>query len=366
MRVHLDHGFDIPHLVLNDGSLTEEDFRRLEQLPNILIEYEKVHMYDNVPKPVYLAKLECFNVGFNKYKAERVVIFDCDIFFFRSWEADLRKIVTAPAIVLRDWGSSLGPNVEQYKQLFGVHEDTITPNCNTGINSITRDQYPKLLSAIEKHVANPFLIMEDQGVTFAAFYGELQYINGIKCAVWGGESDSNIKKWWYQQNALHLMGMRERPQALKECIELSIKNLPDSIPLKQFTPVQKYISWGLLEYDTYNFNATYQYFPSTYQGRYITDAVYLHGGSTVKYRLPPQLRTFEVSKVACMDTGIAQNLHYVSINNCNFARESTVSITLEAQELMIQTHQGDGTHVALLEPKLIIDKKELGRPFGTA
>jgi len=357
MRVHLDHGFDIPHLILNDGSLTEDDFRKLSRLTNVYIERNKVHMYDNVPKAVYLAKLECFNIGFNKYNAERVVIFDCDIFFFRSWEADLRKILSSPSIVLRDWGSSLGPNVEQYKELFGVHEDATTPNCNTGINSITRDQYPKLEKTIAMHVAKPFLILEDQGCTFAAFYGQLEYINGIKCAAWGGENHPEIKAWWYQQNALHLMGMRERPQALQECIDLSLKNLPDFLPIKQFTPINKFISWGLLEHDTYNFNATFQYFPSTHNGKFVTNALFFHGGSCMTYKLPPQVTHF-TAKFICMDTGVQENVKPITINGCRFRLSSEISVNV-TDELIIESDDGGGSHIALLEPKLWINKKIL-------
>lgn len=358
MRVHLDHGFDIPHLVLNDGTLTPEDFRRLEQLPNIHIEYDKVHMYENVPKAVYLAKLECFNVGFNKYNVERVVIFDCDIFFFRSWEADLRKILSSPSIVLRDWGSSLGPNVHQYIELFGVHEDATTPNCNTGINSITRDQYPKLEKTIAKHVSHPFMMMEDQGAMFAAFYGQLEYINGIKCAAWGGETHPEIKAWWYQQNALHLMGMRERPQALQECIDLSIQNLPEYLTPKQFIPITKFISWGLLEHDTYNFNATFQYFPSTHEGKFITSGMYFHGGSRITYKIPAQFSHF-TCKFVCMDTGIKQNMKLLTVNGCQFYVDTEVVVNLPHGELTIESQDGAGAHIALLEPKFWIDKSAL-------
>lgn len=350
MRVHLDHGFDIPHLILNDGTLTDEDFSKLNRLPNLLIEKEKVHLYDYVPKPIYLAKLEGFNIGFNKYDAERVVVMDCDIFYFKNWESDLRKICQSPSIALRDWGSSLGPNVDQYRNLFGVHEDAITPNCNSGISSMTKDQYPKLKAALEKHLSDPFLIMEDQGVLFAAFYGQLEYVNGIKCAVMGGENIPEIKNWWFSQNAVHLMGMRERQEALKECIELSIQNIPKSLPLKQFTPEGKQISWGLLEHDTYSFNSVLQYYPSSYQYRYITDATYFHGGSHLVYKFPPHANRF-TAKFICMDTGIADNVLPLSINGQEFQLEADIDVKLDGT-LSIISQNGNGAHLALLSPRV--------------
>lgn len=354
MRVFLDHGFDIPHLVLNDGTLTQEDFSKLSKLPNLYIERAPVSQYENVPKPIYLAKLECFKVGFQKYGADRVVVLDCDIFFFKNWDSDLRKICCSPSIALRDWGSSLGPNVEEYRQLYGVHEDTNTPNCNTGICSISVDQYYKLERSLEKHLSNPFLIMEDQGVMFGAYYGQLEYINGIVCAVAGGESVAGIKDWWFSKNACHLMGMRTRIPILREMISHSLKKLPESLALEQLPIEDKQISWGLLEFGTYCFNSPLQYYPSTYNGSFITDAAYLHGGSQVIWKIPPRCLSF-TARLICMDSGLPNNCLPVLINGREYPLESDIDIELSGK-LEIVTPNGPGTHYAFLSPKVKIDK----------
>jgi len=355
MRAYLDRGFEIPHLILNDGSLTDDDFQKLEALPNIYLEKEKVHLYETVPKPVYLAKLECFRVGFEKYNADRVVIMDCDIFFFRNWEADLRKICASPSIVFRDWGSSLGPFRQEYKDYFGIHEDTITPNCNTGFNSIPREQYYKIRPVMDKHLAKPFLILEDQGITFAAYYGQLEFVNNIQCCINGGETVPEILNWWLSQNACHLMGMRERPAARKLFIEHSLAGLPPNLHLKQFPPEQKHITFGLMEYDVYSFKSELHKIPSTYNGKYINDALYLHGGSRVHWKLPPRCQIFE-ARLICLDTGIKENCKPVMINDQVYPIETDLKINLNGS-LDISLPDGPGTHYAFLSPHIIINKE---------
>ena len=56
MRVHLTKGFDIPHLILHDGTLTAEDKLKLEKLTKVVV-LDKPVVLHPVPKPVYLAKL---------------------------------------------------------------------------------------------------------------------------------------------------------------------------------------------------------------------------------------------------------------------------------------------------------------------
>jgi len=355
MRAHLDHGFDIPHLILDDGSLTDEDVKELEQLPNLFVGRDPITIY-NVPKAVLLGKLECLKRGFEKYGAERVVVFDCDIFFYKNWEADLRSIISKQVVVMRDWGSSLGPNVDKFYELFGVKEDLTTPNCNTGIISVKAEDYHLIDEKLQMHIDKPFLIMEDQGIMIAAFHGNLSYVDGIKCVISNAENNSLLWSWVLQQRGAHLMGMRTRKKALESLVEHSLRALPDFIHLSQFTPIEKYISWGLMEYGTYNFAAELQKIPSTANGQYITDALYLHGGSQVKWHLPRRCNIF-TSKIVCMDTGIPDNVPYVYINGHPYPLNSNVEIPLEGS-LEIKTLDGPGSHIALLSPKLLVCKEK--------
>lgn len=354
MRAHLDHGFDIPHLILSDGSLSEQDIAELELLPNVFVEKEPIIIY-NVPKAVLLGKLECLKRGFEKYNAERVVVFDSDIFFYKNWDADLRKIVSERVVVMRDWGSSIGPNVRQYQELFGVGEDLTTPNCNTGIISVKAEDYHLIDAVLEKHIKTPFMMMEDQGAMVAAFHGHLKYVEGIKCVINNAENIPELWEWVLKQRGAHLMGMRTRPKGLGSLVDHSLQALPDVIHLSQFTPIEKYISWGLMEYGTYNFTASLQKIPSTANGKYITDALYLHGGSEVTWHLPPQFSHF-TSKVVCMDTGIPENISFVEINGIRHKLNSDVDIYLNGK-LTIKTQHGPGSHIALLQPNLHVFKE---------
>lgn len=353
MRLHLDRGFDIPHLLLNDGSLTEADKQTLRNLPNVFLEEDPITLYD-APKAVLLGKLECLKRGFEKYDADRVIVFDCDIFFLRNWEGDLRKILTERTVVLRDWGSSIGPNVEKYKKLFGVQEDLTTPNCNTGVISVLKEDYHKIDTALRLHLGDSFLIMEDQGIMLAAFHGKLSYVNGIKCLINNIEYHSKMWEWAVSQNAVHLMGMRVRPDALKDLVNRSLQALPATVRLEQVSPIKQYISWGLLAYDHYNFLHPLQKLPSTFNGDYITDALYLHGGSEVEWKLASRFNRF-TCQVVCMDSGIAENIKDLKINGIEFKLNSSVDIPLDGY-LHITLGHGPGTHLALLSPRLHLDK----------
>lgn len=360
-RIHLDHGFDIPHLILSDGSLTNEDKRFLRRLPNVIVEDEPITLYD-VPKAPLLGKLECFKRGFEKFNASQVIVMDCDVFFFQNWDSDLRKICLSNAICMRDWGSSLGPNVEQYRNTFGVHEDLKTPNCNTGMMSITKDNYPKLEAVLEKYLSleTPFMMMEDQGALFAAYYGELSYIEGIVCVINSAEHHPDLWDWVKRQRGAHLMGMRVRPKGVIDLINYSLENLPKYVSLKQFSPTIKHISWGLMEYDTYNFTVPLQKIPSTSEGKHVTSGLYLHGGSRVKWDLPDRCKKF-TTIIKCMDTGIPKNVHPITINGQPYSLNAVVNIELNGI-LDIITQNGPGSHIVFFNPNIELDKTWANMP----
>lgn len=348
-RIHLDRGFDIPHMLLNDGSLTPEDMKFLNSLPNVWVDSQPIYLHD-VPKPQLLGKLECIERGFQKHNAKRVVVMDCDIFFWENWDSELRKVCSSEAIAMRDWGSSLGPNVSQYRHLFGVHEDQVTPNCNTGIFSTTQDQWHHVESALQKHLNSPFMIMEDQGIWFAAFYGRLQYINNIKCVINGAETVPDLWNWILSQKGAHLQGMRVRKHGFDSLVKHCLEHLPQSIHLKQISPQRKHISYGLMEYDTYSFAAPWQMLPSASQGRYLTDALYMHGGSWALWKFDKRFTKF-TTKVLGLDSGVMQNIKPVVINGQEFPLWSEVEVLLDG-ELRIGTQHGSGTHIAFEHPTL--------------
>lgn len=352
-RFQLDKGFDIPHLVVSDGSLTDDDRMKLLSLPGVIVEKDPITLY-KVPKPHLLGKLECHKRGFDNHGADIVVLFDCDIFFYKNWDSDLRKILQNRVTVMRDWGSSLGPNVGEYKSLFGVHEDTTTPNCNTGIIAIRKEDYGRVSEKIRMHVESPFMMMEDQGAMFAAFYGMLSYVDDIQCLITNAEYDTNIWAWAKSQHGAHLMGMRTRPDGLKSLVKHSMDSLPDVIPLKQFTPKESYISWGVIAYDTFNFTLPLQKIPSKHNGIYITDALYMHGGSSAQWGLPPRCVRFKTT-VACMDTGIPANVKPIRINGVEYPLGGVVDIPLRGM-LEIITQEGQGTHIAFLKPHFLVNK----------
>jgi hypothetical protein len=66
IRAQLNHGFDIPHLILNDGTLTPDDLESLQKFPGIIIDPDPIILYP-VPNPILTAKLQCFERGFARY-----------------------------------------------------------------------------------------------------------------------------------------------------------------------------------------------------------------------------------------------------------------------------------------------------------
>jgi len=349
----LDHGFDIPHLILNDGSLTPEDITSLKAIPNIIVEEKKVKTYPTAPNHILLSKLECFEVGFHKYGADRVIIIDPDIFIFKSWESDIRKILMSKAICLRDWGSSIGPTPARYKELFGVVEDEVTHNCNTGVYSIPSYQYEKIPPKIEIHLKDPFVIMEDQGIFFAAYYGEMDYITDIFGLVNGIEDFDYMWNWVLEtMTGAHLQGMRVRPKALDYLINHVIRNCPKKIPLSQITASTKNINYGLLAFGSYDYTKPWQAFPTQWEGRYVLDGMYMHGGSWAEWRLPLQCKRFE-TRYICMHTGIPQNCQPIKINDRVFNLGETIDIDVNGT-LKIKTLYGEGAHIGFLNPNLTI------------
>ena len=362
MRIHLDRGFDIPHVIVSDGSLTSADTARLEALPNVLVEPEPIEILigsdgNPVPKAPLLGKLQCHKRCFDNHGADRAILFDCDIFFFRNWDSDLRKILTERAIVLRDWGSSLGPNTDRYTQLYGIQQDKTTPNCNTGIIGINKEDYHLVEEKIALHLKDTFMIMEDQGIMFAAFYGNLSYVNNIVCVINGAENIDNLWEYYLDKNAVHLMGMRARPRGLLMTVNLALKSLPKHVNLQQFSPAEKYISFGLLEYGHYNFGAHLQKIPTTCKGRYLNDALHMHGGSWVRWKLPKRCKKF-TAQLVCADTGIWENVKPVIVNGKQFKLNEVIDVELEGS-LEIRTQDGPGAHIAFLEPRVIIDRTTL-------
>jgi len=355
-RIHLDKGFDIPHLLLHDGSLTEEDKTSIRALPNVILEDEPIVLH-NVPKAPLLGKLQTHKRGFDKYGADQVILFDCDIFFYKNWEADLRKMLQCQTVVMRDWGSSLGPNVVQYKELFGVHEDLSTPNCNTGIISIRKEDYHKVEEKISMHLSDPFMVMEDQGIMFASFYGELDYVEGIKCVINNAENITELWDWVLRQRGCHLMGMRTRHLGLDKIVEHCLKSLPKTINLKQLEPTEKHVSWGMLEYDTYNFQVPLQKVPTSHRGKYVTNALYMHGGSWAKWELPDRISRF-TAKIICLDTGIQENVLPIDINGKIFCLNEEVDVPCDGR-LEIVTQNGPGSHLAFINPSLHLDTTTL-------
>jgi hypothetical protein len=352
-RVHLSHGFDITHLILNDGSLAVEDMYVLKTLPNVIVEEEKVKIYPTAPNHILLSKLECFEVGFHKYGADRVVIIDPDIFIFKSWEHNLRKILMSDAICLRDWGSSIGPTPARYKELFGVVEDGITPNCNTGVYSIPSWQYDKIPPKIETHLKDPFVIMEDQGIFFASFYGEIKYITDIYCLVNGIEDFDYMWNWVLDNmTGAHLQGMRVRIKALQYLINHVIKTCPERFSLSQIKPSKSEINYGMLAFGSYDYTKPWQAFPTQWEGRYVLDGMYMHGGSWAEWRLPPQCKKFE-SKYICMNTGIPQNCQPIRINGQMFNLGDNIYVDVNGI-LKIETVYGEGAHIGFISPNLTV------------
>lgn len=351
--MNLDHGFDLPHLILTDGTLTENDIQGLKALQNVIIDPEPIIRHP-IPNPVLTAKIQLFERGFLKYDADRVIIIDPDVFFYKPWNFIIKRILMSKAICLRDWGSSLGICQDQYKKLFGVLEDSITPSCNTGVYSIPKELYNHIPPIMEKHINEPFHIMEDQGIFFASYYGMMDYITEIQCLINGIEELDYT--WSYILNntvGAHLQGMRVRPKALKSLVYHSINCCPKKLHLSQITPTDKYVNYGLMSFGAYDFTKPWQAFPSQWGGKYVMDGLHMHGASWAEWKVPSQCVRFE-SQYICMHTGIPENCRPCKINGVEFNLGDKISIPLNGI-LKIETEYGDGAHLCFLSPTLKIE-----------
>jgi hypothetical protein len=208
-------------------------------------------------------------------------------------------------------------------------------------------------AALQKHLNSPFLIMEDQGIWFAAFYGRLQYINNIKCVINGAETIPDLWAWILRQKGAHLQGMRVRPQGFQSLVEHSLKNLPQQISLQQIAPHRKHISYGLMEHDTYNFNSPWQMLPSKSQGKYITDAIYMHGGSWASWELDKRFN----AKIIAVESALVENIKPITINEQEYPLWAEIDIPLDGS-LRIETHHGGGSHIAFEYPRLHVSKHQ--------
>jgi len=337
-RINLSNGFSIPHLILQDGSLTEEDLARLRKLPWVYLIIDPVELYE-VPKPKLLAKLKLLDVGFMKYEAERVVIIDSDVFFYRLWDNDLVNILMSENISMMDFGCSTGPDPDKYKKYFGVISDEVTPTCNTGIFSTTKKYYPQILLTLIKHIKEPFQIMEDQGVLFTATYGKLSYIQGIKVVINGSGDQPVIWDHILKQNGAHLVGMRTRKDEYNRLISHVISLMPQKIHPKYF-PVSEYSIYnGRLEYDIYSFKFPYAAYPSQCNGVWVTDAIYLSKQSHIRWYLPPQITKFEAS-IMVLDGSVKEGIRPILINGQHYPVGSFQIIDIKDHILHIDTRSG--------------------------
>ncbi len=365
-RMHLDHGMDMPHLILSDGSLTDADKESLQALPWVIIDDQPIVLH-NIPNPILTAKIQLFERGFFKFGADRIIILDADIFFYKQWDSIIKKILMSDAICLRDWGSSLGPNIKQYEELFGVTEDAITPNCNTGVYSIPKEMWDYIPPIMEKHIKNPFQIMEDQGIFFAAFYGQIKYINEIKCLVNGIEEyDYTWSQILNNNIGAHLQGMRVRPKALNSLVNHSINCCPKKLHLSQISTWKKIkmkpLGSHMPVFGSYDFTKPFQEYPSMWEGRYILDGMHMNGGAYVEWKLPPQCVQFD-SQFVCTHTGNPANCLPCKINGQEFHIGEKISIPLNGS-LKIETQESEGAHLCFLSPllKIKIDPPSLFFP----
>jgi hypothetical protein len=350
-RVNLNNGFSIPHLIVNDGTWTPEDLDKLRRLTNVLIEETPIELYKTVPKAKYLAKIKLFELGFMKYHADRVVILDPDVFFYRPWDSDLVNILLSDNIAIMDFGSSLGPNQERYEQLYGIKRNAKNPTCNTGLVSTTKASYDKILLALVKHLNDPFMIMEDQGICFAAFYDNLNFIQHIKLALNGAVTCGPIWNWILEENGAHLVGMRVRQDEYNKLVDHALSLLPKTLHPSKFQTTEYNVPGGMGNYDMYNFDQPYACYPSQSRGIYVTDAIYVSGESIIKWKFPPQITRFEAS-VMPLDSGILGNMLPVEINGQEFPVGWFACVNIKNQELVIRTKPGDRAFFALTSPKL--------------
>ena len=348
-RIFLKNGFDIPHFVLHDGSLSEQEIEQLRKYPQLIIDNIPAVLHENVPNPAYIAKLECFEQIFSRFDFDQAILIDCDVFFLRPWDAELLQIVTSQKVVcLRDWGSSIGPHPDKFWETFGVLEDHSTPNCNTGILAIRRHDFHKIEPVLKKHLENPFPILGDQGVIFAAFYGNLEYLRDIKCVVTGAEDYDYIWSWMLEQSGLHINGLSTREKAKEATLCRIRETCPKELPLKRFPVSDIRIAFGIPEYDTYDFTKPFQAYPSSYQSRWILDAFYLHGGGYARWDLPPECEVFTGTYV-CLDNGNPAQCKPALVNGIQIELGQEFRVDLKGS-LEIRTEYAEGAHTAFLIP----------------
>jgi hypothetical protein len=348
-RVHLKQGFSIPHLIINDGTLTEEDFGKLDQLVNVVVEKEPVNFY-KVPEPEYTAKLNLFELGFMKYKAERVVVLDPDVFFFRAWDSDLVDILLSDAIALMDFGYSCGPNQKRYEEIFKAPRNNVTPTCNTGIFSTKTEHYHKILLNLVTQVNSKELyILGDQGICFSAFHGMLKYIQGIKVAANGAGLHKEVWEWLLGQNGVHLLSMRTRQEEYYSVVDNTMKLLPKELLISCFPPEVYSANGAMYSYDVYDFDRPLQSYPSLCHGKYLTDALYFSGESCARWIFPPQIKKFEAT-IEALDYSDKEGMHPVEINGQKYDF-GPVSIPIN-RLLTIRTEPGVRTFYALVKPRL--------------
>jgi hypothetical protein len=349
-RVHLKKGFSIPHLILNDGTLTEEDFIKLNKLTNVFIEKDKVDFY-KVQEPIYTAKLKLFEIGFMKYGAERVVVLDSDVFFFRSWDSDLADILLSEAIALMDFGYSCGPEQQRYEEIFKAPRNSTTPTCNTGIFSTIPEHYHRILLNLAKQIdINEFHILGDQGICFAAFNGMLNYIQGIKVAAPGAGLHKEVWDWLLSQNGMHLLGMKSRKTEYYSIIEHTLNLLPKELSMGSFIPDVYQADGAMYSYDVYDFERPLQSYPSLCGGRYLTDAIYLAGDSKITWTLPPQITRFD-AELKILDYSAKENISPIEINGRQY-NIGSISVPVDGHKLEIKTNPGVRTFYALVRPRL--------------
>ena len=116
--------------------------------------------------------------------------------------------------------------------------------------------------------------------------------------------------------------------------------LPKRLHPRQFTPIEHNVPNGMIWYDFYCFEHKWGDYPSTCQGQYLTDAIYLSADSIVRWKLPPQITTFECS---ILQLDISKTpIQSVEINGAQYPPGLFVCIPITNQELIIKTkHQFD-------------------------
>jgi len=111
-----------------------------------------------------------------------------------------------------------------------------------------------------------------------------------------------------------------------------------------------------MEHDTYNFNIPWQALPSKSQGRYITDAIYMHGGSWASWELDKRFDRF-TTKIIALESGLIENIKPITINDQEFPLWSEVDIPLDGS-LRIETQHGGGSHIVFETPYLQVAKHQ--------